>query len=58
MPSPESWTRFILSATALTCSVVATELPPYFCTMIPKTRYLPTFLHQNSISAAGLVGVR
>src|SRR5215207_10355994 len=35
-PSPDSWTRFILSATALTCSVVATELPPYFWTMIPK----------------------
>src|ERR687898_589459 len=35
-PSPDSWTRFIFSATALTCSVVATELPPYFWTMIPK----------------------
>jgi hypothetical protein len=33
------------------CSAVATELPPYFWTMIPKASYLPTLLHQNSISA-------
>src|SRR5215211_2918745 len=33
---PESWTLFTLSATALMCSAVATELPPYFWTMIPK----------------------
>src|SRR5215210_3025773 len=35
-PKPESWTFFTLSATALMCSAVATELPPYFWTMIPK----------------------
>src|SRR5215210_4960528 len=35
-PWPESWTLFTLSATALMCSAVATELPPYFWTMIPK----------------------
>src|SRR5215210_4218117 len=38
-PSPESWALFIRSATAFMCSVVATELPPYFWTIIP-TRHL------------------
>src|SRR5215210_8181514 len=33
---PDSRTFFTLSATALMCSAVATELPPYFWTMIPK----------------------
>jgi hypothetical protein len=35
------------------CSAVATELPPYFWTMIPRASYLPTLLHQNSILSDG-----
>src|SRR5918994_2109885 len=50
-PSPESWARFILSATALTCSVVATELPPYFWTMIPKNdAFRRSFIQKHKAS--------
>jgi hypothetical protein len=43
-PRPDSCAFFTLSATAFMCSAVATELPPYFWTTIPKVFTLPSAL--------------
>src|SRR5919112_2633611 len=53
-PRPESRTFFTRSATARICSAVATELPPYFWTMIPKNDTFRRYCTRIASWPAGL----